>query len=154
VANASVQGKECLVVSNHGLDWRESYSPLTSAIVSAYVARHFTPVSELGKLIADVHSALQATSSLIAPPTTKQKPAVSIRKSVHEDHITCLECGGDFKSLKRHLMTHHAQSPAEYREKWHLHSDYPMVAPSYAETRSRLAKDAGLGQSRRRLRVI
>ncbi|KAA0683869.1 transcriptional regulator [Neorhizobium sp. P12A] len=140
------------MVNNKGQGLQGNYGPLTSSIVSAYVARHFTPVSELGKLISDIHSALQATSSSIVPAAAKQRPAVSIRKSVHDDHLTCLECGVDFKSLKRHLMTHHAQSPQEYREKWHLQSDYPMVAPSYAEVRSRLAKDVGLGQSRRRSR--
>jgi predicted transcriptional regulator len=80
----------------------------------------------------------------------KQKPAVSVRKSVQDDQITCLECGGSFKSLKRHLTTHHSLSPEEYREKWDLPADYPMVAPAYAEARSRLAKEMGLGQRRKR----
>lgn len=80
----------------------------------------------------------------------KQKPAISVRKSVQDDQITCLECGGSFKSLKRHLMTHHSLSPEEYREKWDLAVDYPMVAPAYAEARSRLAKEMGLGQRRKR----
>lgn len=83
-------------------------------------------------------------------PVEKPKPAVSVRKSVQDDQITCLECGGTFKSLKRHLMTHHNLSPEEYREKWDLPADYPMVAPAYAEARSRLAKEMGLGQRRKR----
>jgi len=94
-----------------------------------------------------------SNTSAPAPAVTvveKQKPAVSVRKSVQDDQITCLECGGSFKSLKRHLMTHHGLSPEEYREKWDLAADYPMVAPAYAEARSRLAKEMGLGQRRKR----
>ena len=115
---------------------------LTAEIVAAYVSNHVVPVAELSTLIADVHSALNNTA---APA-----PAVSVRKSVQDDQITCLECGGTFKSLKRHLMTHHNLSPEEYREKWDLPTDYPMVAPAYAEARSRLAKEMGLGQRRKR----
>src|SRR5690606_21698540 len=80
----------------------------------------------------------------------KPKPAVAVRKSVQDDQIICLECGGAFKSLKRHLMTHHSLAPEEYRDKWELPVDYPMVAPAYAEARSRLAKEMGLGQRRKR----
>jgi len=125
---------------------------LTADIVAAYVSNHVVPVSDLPNLISDVHSALSSTSAP-APAVTvveKQKPAVSVRKSVQDDQITCLECGGSFKSLKRHLMTHHGLSPEEYREKWDLAADYPMVAPAYAEARSRLAKEMGLGQRRKR----
>ncbi|MCF1462057.1 MULTISPECIES: MucR family transcriptional regulator [Rhizobium/Agrobacterium group] len=125
---------------------------LTSDIVSAYVSNHVIPVSELRLLIADVHAALTSTSIPAAAEVIveKQKPAVSVRKSLQEDQMTCLECGNGFKSLKRHLMTHHSLSPDQYREKWDLSSDYPMVAPAYAEARSRLAKESGLGQNRRR----
>lgn len=125
---------------------------LTADIVAAYVSNHVVPVSDLPNLISDVHTALSSTS-VPAPAVTvveKQKPAVSVRKSVQDDQITCLECGGSFKSLKRHLMTHHGLSPEEYREKWDLAADYPMVAPAYAEARSRLAKEMGLGQRRKR----
>jgi predicted transcriptional regulator len=124
---------------------------LTSGIVAAYVGNHVVPVSELGALIADVHSALSATSTPVtaAQVIEKQKPAVSIRKSLQDHELTCLECGNGFKSLKRHLMTNHAETPEEYREKWDLPTDYPMVAPAYAEARSRLAKESGLGQARR-----
>lgn len=125
---------------------------LTSEIVAAYVGNHVVPVSELRSLIADVHLALKSTS---LPPAAevvveKQKPAVSVRRSLQDDQLICLECGNGFKSLKRHLMTHHSQTPEEYREKWDLQSDYPMVAPTYAEARSRLAKESGLGNRRRK----
>ncbi len=125
---------------------------LTADIVAAYVSNHVVPVGELSNLISDVHSALSNTSAPSAPVAVveKQKPAVSVRKSVQDDQITCLECGGSFKSLKRHLMTHHSLSPEEYREKWEVPADYPMVAPAYAEARSRLAKEMGLGQRRKR----
>jgi predicted transcriptional regulator len=125
---------------------------LTADIVSAYVSNHVVPVSDLTSLISDVHAALNNTS--VAAPVVaaveKQKPAVSVRKSLQDEQLTCLECGGTFKSLKRHLMTHHNLSPEEYREKWDLAADYPMVAPAYAEARSRLAKEMGLGQRRKR----
>ncbi|WP_337266382.1 MucR family transcriptional regulator [Oryzifoliimicrobium ureilyticus] len=128
---------------------------LTADIVSAYVSNHVVPVSELATLISDVHSALSTTSAPqpAAVVMEKPKPAVSVRKSVQEEQITCLECGGAFKSLKRHLMTHHSLSPEEYRDKWDLPADYPMVAPAYAEARSRLAKEMGLGQRRKRSRA-
>ncbi|ARM11546.1 MULTISPECIES: MucR family transcriptional regulator [Rhizobium] len=125
---------------------------LTADIVAAYVSNHVVPVSDLANLISDVHLALSNTSvpQPAAAVVEKQKPAVSVRKSVQDEQITCLECGGNFKSLKRHLMTHHSLSPEEYREKWDLPTDYPMVAPAYAEARSRLAKEMGLGQRRKR----
>ena len=125
---------------------------LTAEIVAAYVGNHVVPVGDLPSLIADVHSALFNTSAPqpVVALVEKQKPAVSVRKSVQDDQITCLECGGSFKSLKRHLMTHHSLTPEEYREKWDLAADYPMVAPAYAEARSRLAKEMGLGQRRKR----
>ncbi|OLP61923.1 transcriptional regulator [Xaviernesmea oryzae] len=131
---------------------RELLAELTAEIVSAYVSNHNVPVTELSSLINDVHAALSGTGAPVPAPAVaeKPKPAVSVRKSVQDDQITCLECGGTFKSLKRHLMTHHSLSPEEYREKWDLAVDYPMVAPAYAEARSRLAKEMGLGQRRKR----
>ncbi|TCP77799.1 MULTISPECIES: MucR family transcriptional regulator [unclassified Rhizobium] len=125
---------------------------LTAKIVAAYVSKHVIPASELAVLIADVHTALNTTSVEVLPPAAaeKQKPAVSVRKSLQDDQITCLECGNGFKSLKRHLMTHHSISPDEYREKWALPADYPTVAPAYAEARSRLARELGLGQRRKK----
>ncbi|TBN13304.1 transcriptional regulator [Agrobacterium cavarae] len=124
---------------------------LTADIVAAYVSHHVVPVAELPSLICDVHNALNGTSApaVASVSVEKQKPAVSVRKSVQDDQIICLECGGSFKSLKRHLTTHHNITPEEYREKWDLAVDYPMVAPAYAEARSRLAKEMGLGQRRK-----
>lgn len=125
---------------------------LTADIVAAYVSHHVVPVGDLTSLISDVHAALSNTSvpAPLVAVIEKQKPAIAVRKSVQDDQIICLECGGSFKSLKRHLMTHHTLSPEEYRDKWDLPMDYPMVAPAYAEARSRLAKEMGLGQRRKR----
>ncbi|AJY48348.1 MucR family transcriptional regulator [Martelella endophytica] len=125
---------------------------LTADIVAAYVSNHVVQTTDLPGLIMEVHAALSNTSKPVGslPAAEKQKPAVSVRKSISGDHLVCLECGGTFKSLKRHLMTHHDLSPDSYREKWDLPADYPMVAPSYAEARSRLAKEMGLGQRRKR----
>ncbi len=133
---------------------RDLLVELTADIVAAYVSNHVVPVAELTGLISDVHAALSNTTAP-APMVSvieKQKPAVAVRRSVQDDQIICLECGGAFKSLKRHLMTHHSLAPEEYREKWDLPVDYPMVAPAYAEARSRLAKEMGLGQRRKRSR--
>ena len=119
----------------------------STEIVSAYVSHNAVSAIDLPKLIADVHSALRALSSNEAPlPVEELKPAVPIRKSVAADYIICLEDSKKFKSLKRHLRTHYNLSPEEYREKWGLPADYPMVAPSYSATRSKLAKDNGLGR--------
>jgi predicted transcriptional regulator len=125
---------------------------LTADIVAAYVSNHVVQVGDLSHLIADVHSALSSTSSPTpaAAIVEKPKPPVPIKKSIEEDYLICLEDGMKFKSLKRHLMTHYNMTPEEYREKWGLPSDYPMVAPAYAEARSRLAKEMGLGQRRKR----
>ena len=127
---------------------------LTADIVAAYVGNHVVPVSELPSLIADVHAALnnttQPAAAVEAPVVAeKPKPPVPVKKSVQPDYIICLEDGKKFKSLKRHLMTHYGMTPEEYREKWDLPADYPMVAPAYAEARSRLAKEMGLGQRRK-----
>ena len=125
---------------------------LTADIVAAYVSNHVVQTTDLPGLIREVHAALSNTTrpQESVPAAEKQKPAVSVRKSISGDHLVCLECGGTFKSLKRHLMTHHDLTPDAYREKWDLPVDYPMVAPSYAEARSRLAKEMGLGQRRKR----
>ena len=120
---------------------------LSTDIVSAYVSHNALSVTDLPKLIADVHSALKGLQSNTAPEAVEElKPAVPVRKSVAADYIVCLEDGKKFKSLKRHLRTHYDMSPEEYREKWGLPADYPMVAPNYSATRSRLAKDNGLGR--------
>ena len=120
---------------------------LSTEIVSAYVSHNALSVADLPKLIADVHLALRGLrTSGTSVPTEELKPAVPVKKSVAADYIICLEDGKKFKSLKRHLRTHYDMSPEEYREKWGLPADYPMVAPNYSATRSRLAKDNGLGR--------
>ncbi|WP_082475492.1 MULTISPECIES: MucR family transcriptional regulator [unclassified Rhizobium] len=148
------QGATGHSAAGHGLAGHGSdlLVELTAEIVAAYVSNHVVPVSELPTLIGDVHNALNNTGAPapVAAAVEKPKPAVSVRKSVQDGQITCLECGGNFKSLKRHLMTHHTLSPEDYREKWELPQDYPMVAPAYAEARSRLAREMGLGQRRKR----
>lgn len=120
---------------------------LSADIVSAYVSHNAVSPSDLTRLIADVHGALRALRSNEVPAVAEDlKPAVPVRKSVAADYIICLEDGKKFKSLKRHLRTHYNLSPEEYREKWGLPADYPMVAPNYSATRSKLAKDNGLGR--------
>jgi len=124
---------------------------LAAEIVSAYVSNNSVRPSELPNLIADVHRALNSThAGTIEPEPEPLNPAVNPKRSVFPDYIVCLEDGMKFKSLKRHLRTHHEMSPEEYREKWSLPRDYPMVAPNYAAARSALAKKMGLGQQRRR----
>lgn len=124
---------------------------LTADIVSAYVSNNSVAADDLPRLIADVHQALARThEGAIEPEPEPLVPAVNPKKSVFADYIVCLEDGKKFKSLKRHLRTHYDLSPEEYREKWGLAPDYPMVAPNYAAARSALAKKMGLGQQRRR----
>lgn len=124
---------------------------LSADIVSAYVSHNAVSPSDLTRLISDVHGALRSLRSNEVPvPVEELKPAVPVRKSVAPDYIICLEDGKKFKSLKRHLRTHYNLSPEEYREKWGLPADYPMVAPNYAAARSELAKKMGLGQQRKR----
>jgi predicted transcriptional regulator len=119
---------------------------LTADIVSAYVSNNAVPITELPALIDRVNSALVSLSTAARPAEEQQKPAIPAKKSITNDYIICLEDGKKFKSLKRHLMTHHSMTPEEYREKWNLPRDYPMVAPSYAAARSSLAKQMGLGR--------
>lgn len=119
---------------------------LTADVVSAYVSNNPVPLAELPRLIADVHGALEQRITVPEPVSEPQKPAVPIKKSVTPDFIVCLEDGKMFKSLKRHLTTHYGLSPDEYRTKWGLPADYPMVAPNYAASRSALAKSMGLGR--------
>ena len=123
--------------------------PLTATIVAAYVGHNAVALHELSSLIQTVHTALLTSAGAVATtPREEQKPAVSIKNSVTADYIVCLEDGKKFKSLKRHLRSHYNLSPEEYREKWSLRHDYPMVAPNYAEARSKLAKKMGLGTRR------
>lgn len=122
---------------------------LTAEIVSAYVSKNTVSTGELTGLIGDVHAALsRATGQTAAPVSEELKPAIAVKKSVTLEYIVCLEDGKKFKSLKRHLRTHYNLSPEEYREKWDLPHDYPMVAPNYAAARSQLAKKMGLGTRR------
>ena len=122
---------------------------LAADIVSAYVSNNTLPASDLPTLISDVYRSLSVTVNAKEEVEVEpQKPAVSVRKSITPDYLICLEDGKQFKSLKRHLRTHYDLSPEDYREKWNLPSDYPMVAPNYAAARSALAKKMGLGQQR------
>jgi len=129
-----------------------AYIELATDIVSAYVSNNTVTPAELPALINEIHAVLarlgQGTAAEPAPEPAK--PAVPVKKSVHPDFIICLEDGKQFKSLKRHLRTRYGMSPEQYREKWGLPADYPMVAPNYAAARSELAKQMGLGQQRRR----
>jgi predicted transcriptional regulator len=128
-----------------------TYIGLTATIVSAYVSNNSVPAQELSNLINQVHSALtQVSGNHGDMPNEPLRPAVSVKKSITPEHIVCLEDGKKFKSLKRHLRTQYGMTPEQYREKWGLPADYPMVAPNYAEARSQLAKQMGLGQQRRR----
>jgi predicted transcriptional regulator len=123
---------------------------LTSDIVAAHVTNNTVAVSDLPVLIQNVYSALAGLSATPAAPEVKLEPAVSIRSSIKPDYIVCLEDGKKLKMLKRHLMTHYQMTPDDYRAKWGLPLDYPMVAPNYAEQRRTLAKKIGLGTKRRR----
>jgi predicted transcriptional regulator len=121
---------------------------LTADIVAAHVSNNNVSVSDLPSLIAGVHGALAALGSNTVAAEVRAEPSVSLRSSVKPDYIVCLEDGKRMKMLKRHLRTDHGMSPEEYRQKWGLNSDYPMVAPNYAETRRTLAKSSGLGTRR------
>ncbi len=129
----------------------KGFVDLTASIVSAYVSNNATTAAEIPALISQIHAALMRVASgtpeVAAEPS---KPAVSIKKSMTSEYLVCLEDGKRFKSLKRHLRTRYNMSPEQYREKWGLPADYPMVAPNYAVARSQLAKKMGLGQQRRR----
>jgi len=123
---------------------------LTADIVAAHVSNNSVAVNDLPNLIQNVHSALSDISGTTAAAEPKPEPKVSIRSSIKPDYIVCLEDGKKLKMLKRHLMTHYSMTPDQYRQKWGLSADYPMVAPNYAEQRRTLAKSIGLGTKRRR----
>ena len=128
-----------------------SFIGLTANIVSAYVSNNTVAASDIPALINQVHTALmRVTSGQGEASTEPLKPAVPIKRSITPEHIICLEDGKKFKSLKRHLRTQYNMTPEQYREKWGLPADYPMVAPNYAVARSQLAKKMGLGQQRPR----
>ncbi len=134
------------------LEPKRSVIDLTAEIVAAYVAKNTVTQAELPKLIGEVHRAL--SGAVNHAPSREEiaetKPAVTIKKSLTADYLICLEDGKKFKSLKRHLRSHYNLSPEQYREKWGLPADYPMVAPNYAQARSSLAKRMGLGQRKAR----
>lgn len=124
----------------------ELFITLTADIVAAHVSNNSVAVSDLPVLIGNVHSALSGLSS-VSTPVAAPEPAVPIRNSVKRDFIVCLDDGKKLKMLKRHLMTHYGMTPDDYRAKWGLPADYPMVAPAYAEQRRDLAKAIGLGRA-------
>ena len=126
----------------------EGLLTLTAEIVSSHVANNTVAVSDVPNLIEHVFGTLARLGSEPKQPEVKQEPAVSIRASVKPDFIVCLEDGKKLKMLKRHLMTHYNMTPDEYRAKWNLPADYPMVAPNYAQQRRTLAKKIGLGTKR------
>ncbi len=129
----------------------KNFIDLTATIVSAYVSNNATPASDIPALIGQIHAALLRVSTGRAEPSLEPaKPAVPVKKSMTADYLICLEDGKRFKSLKRHLRTQYGMTPEQYRDKWGLPADYPMVAPNYEAARSQLAKKMGLGQQRRR----
>ena len=133
-------------------DNRSELLELTSEIVAAHVSNNTLAVNDLPQLIQDVYSTL-ARVGTAQTSSERPQPAISIKKSVTPDHIICLEDGKKLKMLKRHLKTAYDMTPDEYREKWGLPRDYPMVAPSYAQHRSNLAKEIGLGKIARKART-
>lgn len=127
-------------------DTSEMLITLTADIVSAHVSNDDVRVTDVPGLIATVHQALSNLGAPVEAEGVLPEPAVSVRASVKRDHLVCLEDGKKMKMLKRHLMTEHGMTPGEYRERWGLSADYPMVAPEYAETRRDLAVKIGLGR--------
>ena len=135
---------------NNGAD--DTLMTLTADIVAAHVSNNSVAVNDLPNLIQNVHAALSGISGNVKAPEVKLEPKVPIRSSIKPDFIVCLEDGKKLKMLKRHLMTHYQMTPDQYRQKWGLASDYPMVAPNYAEQRRTLAKAIGLGTKPRKKR--
>jgi len=133
------------------MDDKAEIIEMTTDIVSAYVGNNSVAAADLPALIQSVHKALSGVDGGAEPVEAAPKePAVSVKKSITPDHLICLEDGRKFKSLKRHLRTKYNMSPEDYRAKWGLAKDYPMVAPNYARARSDLAKQMGLGQGGRK----
>jgi predicted transcriptional regulator len=123
---------------------------LTADIVAAHVSNNSVAVNDLPQLISNVHGALATLTGASAAPEVRLEPKVPVRLSIKPDYIVCLEDGKRLKMLKRHLMTHYQMTPDQYRQKWGLNTDYPMVAPNYAAQRRALAKSIGLGTKRRK----
>ena len=136
-------------IGNLSMSDNDQTIELAANVVAAYVAKNPVAADQLSTLIRNVHSSLHSLTDEAAPvEAEKPEPAVSIRKSLKDDHLICLECGKKFKSIKRHINASHGLTPDEYRTRWDLKPDYPMVAPAYAATRSNLAKTLGLGRKR------
>lgn len=134
-----------------GVEDKSELLEMTADIVSAYVGNNSVSANDLPSLIANIHAALSSvTTGVVEVAPEPKEPAVPIRKSISPDFLICLEDGRKFKSLKRHLRTKYDMSPEDYRAKWGLAKDYPMVAPNYAKARSELAKQMGLGQGGRK----
>ena len=133
-------------MENIQADANETLITLTSDIVAAHVSNNNVNVEDLPSLITNVYGALAGLGGTPVVEEEKPEPAVSVRASVKPDYIVCLEDGKKLKMLKRHLMTHYNMTPEEYRARWNLPADYPMVAPNYAEKRRELAKKIGLGR--------
>ncbi|MXP43226.1 MucR family transcriptional regulator [Allopontixanthobacter sediminis] len=127
-------------------DMSETLITLASDIVAAHVSNNSLSADEVPALITNVYNALAALGHEVEQAEERPEPAVSVRASVKRDHVVCLDCGKKMKMLKRHLMTEHDMTPDDYRARWDLGTDYPMVAPAYAETRRDLAKKIGLGR--------
>ena len=127
-------------------DMQETLITLTSDIVAAHVSNNSVSLADLPTLISNVHAALAGLDNKVPAPEPMPEPAVSIRTSIKNEYIVCLEDGKKLKMLKRHLMTRYNMTPDQYRARWNLPSDYPMVAPAYAEKRRELAKKIGLGR--------
>ena len=128
------------------IDMKETLITLTSDIVAAHVSNNDVTVDDVPNLITSVFSALSGLGDDEAQEEPRPEPAVTIRSSIKKDHIVCLDCGKKMKMLKRHLSTEHDMTPEEYKARWELPADYPLVAPNYAETRRDLAKKIGLGR--------
>ena len=133
-------------MDNSQADMNETLITLTSDIVAAHVSNNSVAVGELATVITSVYGALAGLGQAVVVEEKAPEPAVSIRSSIKPDYITCLEDGKRLKMLKRHLMTHYNLTPDQYRARWGLSADYPMVAPNYAEKRRELAKKIGLGR--------
>ncbi|MBO6608693.1 MucR family transcriptional regulator [Altererythrobacter sp.] len=128
------------------VDMKETLITLTSDIVAAHVSNNDVDVESMPSLISNVYSALSSLGGSTGVQEERPEPAVTVRASIKKDHIVCLDCGKRMKMLKRHLSTEHNMTPEEYRARWDLAPDYPLVAPNYAETRRKLAKEIGLGR--------
>jgi len=133
-------------MDNNQNDMNETLITLTSDIVAAHVSNNSVAVDDMAVLISNLFGALAGLGNAAPAPEQAPEPAVSIRSSIKPDYIVCLEDGKKLKMLKRHLMTHYNMTPDQYRQRWHLAADYPMVAPNYAEKRRELAKKIGLSR--------